>query len=1142
MSDSTSEIKFAKSVGIAVEPDALVFTHDYGQVTLPWDSIDYEFLVVWERKMASHLPLFIMYCKNSEYFYYIDGNTLSRKALKLGDGSDESDATPQEMVMTDVRKAKEDDFKKVITVICEKATKARKDKPIPPYVKGNPVVVPKFPKLKEISDYCFLTISKMDSGDFSEEPLTASGGGGVAIVRKKMTRGMTMEGKYIINEVFSSATETHYVVSDPDSGKFYALKTLPDTLPGDMNLINLFINQAVMWTRISAHPNFVKADMFKIIDGVPYVFAEHTRGTDLETLTRAESLSVRSSVEIGIQVCEALNHASRQAGMAHRDIRLSNCIITEDDRLRLTNFGMSRVFDDIPQKGPLSDRCLKLKGQELSSHNFPLLESLPYMAPELFTTLEESSARTDVYSFGVVMYWLLTHINPFYDESPAKILKNHLLATPASPDQLNSRVPEQLARLVLKCINKDPALRYSDFTQILSELNQVYMALTGSAFSKPHIEKAMSEDYWVNKGLSLKSMNRDSEAIEAFDEALKVNPESLRARYYRGSSLSRRLAEGMSDAQDNWEFWFWQAEAHRKAGKNDETFKCFDRALRLNEKEIMTWVQVARLMIEIGNFDNALTSYDRALAHHHGAAEILDYKGNLRLQMQDYQGALDCFNQSLALNSTYKWAIHHRGMALYSLGSYDEAIGVLEKVLEMDPGFYNAWLRIGDCYRELEKIPESLKAYQKAIDLEPHNLDAYLASIQVLKKSARWEEALDFVEKALEIEPANASLLFDRAGICFKLGYYGESRIMGEKLLSEGALLEQGQLLLETVSRLEAEQKGLFDRIFVTPVIPMQSFCNDLNGLLSVFISARDAIDFMENSRKDDARGCYLKGCLYFIEGAYESAMNSLLKAIDDPQISEQAQRVKKRVEECMPRTFAVKELLQFAKMLKKKETETDDEMLLNGLEKMKANKFQDARSYFRDIFTKNINLYSCIYYMSKNYEQEKNTEKAQHYLAEFIKYVPLSIGINKEKLKASRKSNPAEAEEMYHQLLGSYRYNCLLWLEYIRFLAEQNRGETLQLLVPGLLADTFREWEGIRETAQYWNIRGFLQLYLGRFREGRESIAKAREYDLGKGSAPLEIPAFFEGIDLLRETVSLFMSILSPTGAEKSIQGSMKQ
>jgi tetratricopeptide (TPR) repeat protein len=1124
MSDSVAEIKFIKSVGLAVEEDALHFTHDYGEVILPWDTITHSMLIIWDKKMASHLPLFVMYSNTSDYFYYIDGNTLTLKSLKLGDEAEDASGQSQELV--DMKKMKEEGFKKIISEICANAHNMRVDSSVNPYLKGSQAVIPKFTRLKEISDYCVQAIATMADEHFSAEPVSAASGPPRPAV--SMAQGSFIEGKYAIKEIIASDTETQYIVFDPDLQKLLALKTLPEQYINDTTMTNLFINQAVMWTRQGSHHNLVKADLFKIIDGVPYIFAEYVHGSTLEDITATESLSVRSAIEIGIQISEALDFGFRQSSIAHRDIRPSTCIITAEDVLKLANYSMARIFDDLPSKGPLSEKCKKLESGEIAVRSFPLYRSLPYMAPELFSNLDAAGIKSDLYSLGVVLYKILANINPFAAESPTAIMRNHLELVPTSLQKLNPKVPEPLAQLIHKCIERDPSRRYDSISQVISELRQIYLKNTGSNFDRPRIEKAMSEDYWINKGLSLRSINRNDDAIKAFDEAIRVNPESLRARFYRGSSLSKRLKEGMKDDPKNWEAWFWKGETQRRSGKSDEALKCFDKALGLDEKQEMIWIQVARLMIDAGKMDNALKSYDRALFHKPGAVDILDYKGNLLLQMKNYQGASDCFREALSINPTYKWALHHQGMALFNLGSYDEAVEILKKVLELDPAFYNAWIRIGDCYREQDKPNEAMQAYQKAIELEPKNMDAYLASIQTLKKAAEWEQAMAFIDRAIENDPSEPSLAFDMADTLFKLGYYRESRTICEKMLTEEPQNDQWHHLFNAVLKSDTDESALFEKISSTPAVPRESYGRNLDGLLSVFCSARDAVAYLEISKNDDARTSFLKACLYFIEGVSDKALTHITKAAADPQMDESVQRMKKRIEESVGKASKVKELLQFAKMLKKKESESDEELLINGLEKMKANKFHEARSLFRDLLTKNPTMYACIYYMARNYESENNNEKAQHYFAEFAKYVPLSIGMLKEKAAACYDSDPGEAELTYLQLIGSYPYNCILWMEYMKFLCHRNDQEKLKIFASGLLRETFNEWEHLRESPLYWSIMGLLQIHLFRNRGAKKSFSKAMEHDGGSPASSFEVADYFEGSAAFQEALTIMRRMLS--------------
>lgn len=1135
MSDSVSQVKFLKAVGLAVEKEALVFTHDYGEVPLPWDSITHAFLVIWERKMSSAIPLFVMRTRDSDYFYYIDGNTLSMKALKMGEvAEDTSTAKQLDMTVKELKKSKEEDFKRIIREIIAKSPSILRDRTVNPYLSGAEVNIPKFPKLKLLYDYCSEAMSKMDSGQDMEEPAAEtpppqapSELPTLEIPRPKapevLTRGMLIDNKYSIVEVAVSETEIRYTVLDPDYNTIFEMKTLPKIYWDDQGIIELFTNQAALWTRMESHSNLVRAELYKKINGIPHIFIEHVEGSTLESLTRTESLSVKSAMEVGIQICRGMDFAFSQNGKPHGDIRPSKCLITGEDVLKMADFGMIRVVDRISCGGTVEEKCVELG--DLAPPDFPLYGSLPFMAPELFTDMNEMGIKSDIYSLGVTLYRLLTDINPFSADTPSKIMKNHLTLKPLNPQKLNPRVPEALAGIVSKCLEKAPELRYENFSEIKAELEHIYEELTGSGFESPKIEKAMSEDYWINRGLSLKSMDRAEEAGSAFDEALAVNPESIRARFYKGSSLEKRISEGMSENQDNWEYWFWTAESQAEARDTQKALQSFDRSIELSGDVALTWAEKGKLLADTGKPEDALECYNAALSRAPRAAELLDDKGSLLLKMKQHTPALDCFKEAAALNPAFKWPHYHQGQALFKLGAFNEAIQVLQHLMEMDPQFYRAPLLMGDCYSEMDKKKEAIQAYESAIAIQDNALEPYLACIQILKEGSKWERALEFITRALEISPADRVLILDQVEVLFRLGHYEESQTLCRGFLEKNPEDEDAELLRDTISLFEREQESMFKSIFSTPPIPVESYANDLGSLLSVFCSPKDALSFVESRKEVDTS--YLRMCLHYLEGDYEKALAQSAKALEDPANKDKAQKIKKRLEENPEKAPKKKDLFGLARKLTKRDSESLDELVINGFEKIRNNAYHDARAVFREILTKHPAAYFAIYCLARTYDLENNLEKSQHYWNEFAKYAPHSIGYCREKVSSNQAMNPVEAEKTFHRVMGSYPNDCDPYLEYLKFLSIKGYGEKLHMLASGLLRESFREWAHLEGSSIYWNTRAFLQIYLGRFKAAKESLSKAMELDRDNIVSVLGMSKYCEAMDQLEEANELLKNLL---------------
>jgi tetratricopeptide (TPR) repeat protein len=1129
MSDYLPQFKFVRAVDLSLQEHFLLFSHDYGDVPLDWDSIVFACLVVWEKKITGLLPLFIMCLANTDQIYYIDGNALSLQILQGADAEHDTSKNILELSAPEMLKSKDESFRRIISEICTRSAKAAKDEPLLSFIKGGKMEIPRFTKLKNITDYCLKTMATLAQVPVEEEAPAPK-------PHVKLVKGMVLDAKFTILDIFESPWELLGKVINLDNQMFLTMKTFSEAYCSDEERIARFIEQAKLWINLPPHRNMAKAELLKIIDGIPFLFTEYMTGRDLENIAGEESLSSKSVIEIAIQMGEALDHAFKSSGMDHGDLEPRKCSITEGDCVKISGFGQARIYMDIPIKGSPREFCAKIDGGEIARSDYPFYESLPYMAPELFADTDAAGIRTDIYSYGVILYELLAGFNPFASESPSRIMSDHLSLVPVSPEKFNTRVPRPLAHLVLTCMKKDPELRYEDFAQIVHELKQLYVKVAGSSFDRPRIERVRTEDYWINRGLSLKSIGQSEGANKAFDEAIKIAPQAFRPQFLKGSSLSRRTAEGMSADESNWELWFWKAESLRKSRKPMEAKKCLEKALGLNDGEEILWSQIARLLADMGKREDALQCYEKALSLNPRAAEIWDYKGNLLSKMDDHKAAFDCFNESIAINPRFKWALHHRGIALFDLGAFEEALKTFKKVIDLDPEFCSALVWIGDCYSELGRKVEASEAYQLAIELEDDNIDAYLSFIQLLKDDAQWEQALKLVNRALKFEPQDEALLLDRAEILFRLCFCEEAQALCESLLKDDPKNKDAQLLSKTIARFKRERDILFREILATEPLEPEKYSTDLNSLLSVFCSPRDALSHLEGRAAQDANTGYLKGCLYFIEDDREKALAHLDKAMEDPLLAEKAQNLKKVLIENMgsegsadaesQNRSGVEDALDIEDDLAA--SDSVDEIIIRGFGKIKRNEFDEARDYLRDFLMRHLTAHYCFYLIAKTYEFENDAEKAEHYYREFASKAPLSIGALREGLILGRDTDPLEAEEVYHSLIGSFPHECTVWVEYLKFLSRKGYEEKTRLLASGLLRDSFNAWDHLRESSLFWTIRGLLQLSLERYEEAHESFVEALSHEKENATALLGQGASLEGRRMFAEATGHLRNLMT--------------
>ncbi len=190
--------------------------------------------------------------------------------------------------------------------------------------------------------------------------------------------------------------------------------------------------------------------------GAPYLVMEYLEGEDLmHVLGRQGPLSVEQAVEHLLQACDAMAEAHAH-GIVHRDLKPANLFLTRraDGRalVKVLDFGISKLTADE------SDNEL--------TETLAMLGSPTYMSPEQIRSAKTVDHRTDVWSLGVVLFRLLTQSTPFVGQGAMAMCSSILNDPPQSPRALRPELPLALEEVILRCLEKDPARRYPDMTEL----------------------------------------------------------------------------------------------------------------------------------------------------------------------------------------------------------------------------------------------------------------------------------------------------------------------------------------------------------------------------------------------------------------------------------------------------------------------------------------------------------------------------------------------------------------------------------------------------------------------------------------------------------------------------------------------------
>jgi serine/threonine protein kinase/Tfp pilus assembly protein PilF len=597
---------------------------------------------------------------------------------------------------------------------------------------------------------------------------------------QELTTGSTFAGRYqIIEELGKGGMGKVYKVFDQEVQAKMALKLIRPEVSADKNTIDRFRNELKIARDIS-HKNICRMYDLGRESGSYFITMEYVSGEDLKSfIRRARQLVVGTTILIAKQVCDGLAEAHR-AGVVHRDLKPGNIMIDKEGNAKIMDFGIAR---SISVKG--------ITGAGV------MIGTPEYMSPEQVEG-KEVDERSDIYSLGIILYEMLTGQVPFEGDTPFTVGVKQKSEIPRDPKSLNAQIPEDLNRLILKCLDKDRERRYQSADDLKTNLEKIEKGIPTAERPVPKRKTVTSRP--ITLTVSRKKLFVPLSivfAVAVIVIGLRLflprhhaapppsGKPSLAILYFKNSTgdknldvwrdgLSRMLSSDLSQSQyirvlpDDQIYGllskmnaldkddFSTEELREIASRGGASHLLRGIITKSGDAfRIQATLQKARNLAEIAGTYSADGTGEGSFF---GMIDELTrkIKTGLNLSARQIAGDMDRRVGEMTTSSPEAYKLCSEGYRLNYQGEFAKAVEALEKAVKIDPKYASAYILLGAAYNNLGYSSKQNEIFQKALELSdrlPERDRLFVESMYYLGSERTFDKSIEAFNQRLRLDP-----------------------------------------------------------------------------------------------------------------------------------------------------------------------------------------------------------------------------------------------------------------------------------------------------------------------------------------------------------------------------------------------------